>query len=415
MAQSPENVTRPHPGKPPADSVAMASPEKTPPVNPALPFSPPSIGEEEIAAVVATLRSGWVTTGPQCRELEKGMAAFLGQHDALAVNSCTAALHLALAVSGIGPGDEVVTTPFTFAATANVIEHLGARVVFADVEPDTLNIDPVLVERAVTPRTRALVPVHYAGHPAELDALYEIAGHNRLVLLEDAAHALPARYRGRLIGAGVNPVAFSFYATKNLTTIEGGLLTADPAFLERARPMSLHGMSRDGWKRYDGSGTWAYEITAPGYKYNLTDVAAAIGLVQLRRLPIFQKRRARIAALYANGFKDLEAIECPTVRSHVEHAWHLYPLRLRPEMLRIGRDRFIEELKARGIGTSVHFIPLHIQPYYRDRYGWKPDDFPVAYTNYLRILSLPLHPLLADSDVTRVIETVRDLVIRNQR
>ncbi|HXE84894.1 MAG TPA: DegT/DnrJ/EryC1/StrS family aminotransferase [Gemmatimonadales bacterium] len=375
-----------------------------------LPFNPPLIEEEEIQEVVATLRSPWITTGPKTKRFEEEFSAYLKAPGALALNSCTAAMHVALACLDLERGAEVITTPMTFAATANVIEHVGAKPVLVDVEPDTLNIDPAKVEAAITPRTRALLPVHYTGHPAERDVLEAIARRYNLTMIEDAAHALPARFRGQPIGSGQNPVAFSFYATKNLTTAEGGMLTAGPEFLERARIMALHGMSRDAWKRYDKGGSWRYEIVAPGFKYNLTDVASAIGLWQLRKLERFHQRRLEIVEAYGQAFGAEEALEPPVKRAHVDHAWHLYVLRLRPELLRIGRDQFIDELTRRNIGTSVHFIPLHVHPYYRDKYGYAPTDFPVAFSNFERLLSLPLHPGLTDQDVSDVIDAVLDVV-----
>lgn len=380
-----------------------------------LPFSPPMIGEEEIAEVVDTLRSDWITTGPKTKRFEEEFASYLGAPAALALNSCTAALHTALVTLGVGPGDEVITTPMTFAASVNVIEHVGARPVLVDVEPDTLNIDPLQIERALTPRTRAILPVHYAGHPVDLDAIFELARPRGIIVLEDAAHALPASYKGRRIGSSGNPVAFSFYATKNLTTAEGGMLTGDPEFIERARVLSLHGMSRDAWKRYDKGGSWYYEVVAPGFKYNMTDIQASLGLWQLRKLEAFQRRRREVVKKYNEAFQQVEALETPVERPEVEHAWHLYVLRLRLEALRIDRNRFIDELKARNIGTSVHFIPIHLHPYYRDKYGYKPVDFPVAYANYQRMLSLPLNPRLTDEDVADVIEAVLDVVRVYQR
>lgn len=375
-----------------------------------LPFSPPLIGEEEIAEVVDTLRSDWLTTGPKTKRFEEEFASYLGAPASLALNSCTAALHTALVTLGVGPGDEVITTPMTFAASVNVIEHVGARPVLVDVEPDTLNIDPSLIEKALTGRTKVILPVHYAGHPAELDTIYELARSRGAVVLEDAAHALPARYKGRLIGSTDNPVAFSFYATKNLTTAEGGMLTGAPSFIELARVLSLHGMSRDAWRRYDRSGSWYYEVVAPGFKYNMTDIQASLGLWQLRKLERFQKRRREVVQMYNEGFRGVEALELPVERPEVEHAWHLYVLRLRLEALRIDRDQFIEELKLRNIGTSVHFIPVHLHPYYRNKYSFKPEDFPVAFSNYQRMLSLPLNPRLTDADVMDVIEAVLDVV-----
>lgn len=375
-----------------------------------LPFSPPVLGEEEIAEVVDTLRSGWITTGPKTRRFEQEFAAWIGSPTALALNSCTGALHVALAVLGIGPGDEVITTPMTFCSTVNVIEQVGARPVLADVEPDTLNIDPAQVEAKLTAKTRALLPVHYSGHPCDMDPLLDLAARHNLHVIEDAAHAITATYKGKKIGTLGTLTAFSFYATKNLTTAEGGMLTGDPGLLDRARVWSLHGMSRDAWKRYDKGGSWYYEVVLPGFKYNMTDLQASLGLWQMRRLDEFQKRRREVVAAYNVAFAGEEALQTPTERPEVAHAWHLYALRLRPGVLRIDRDRFIEELSARNIGASVHFIPIHIHPYYRDRYGYRPEDFPVALSNYERILSLPLNPGLSDQDVTDVIQAVLDVV-----
>lgn len=405
-------------------ALPLAPPELTlPPLAPSkrsqretfLAFSPPAIGEEEIEEVSDTLRSEWITTGPKTHRFAAEFAARLGSPSALPLNSCTAGLHTALATLGIGAGDEVITTPMTFAASVNVIEHVRATPVLVDVEPDTLNIDPKLVERAVTPRTRAIIAVHYAGHPADLDPLREIAQAHDLVLIEDAAHALPACYRGVPIGAGDNPVAFSFYATKNLTTGEGGMLTGGVDFIERARVVALHGMNRDAWRRYAKGGSWRYEIVTPGFKYNMTDIQAALGLCQLRKLPSFQERRREIVDAYADMFDGVDALQLPTERATVEHAWHLYVLRLRPRTLRIGRDQFIEELTDRNIGTSVHFIPIHLHPYYRNKYGMTPDQYPVALSNYERMLSLPLNPRLSNSDVLDVGEAVLDIVRRYRR
>ncbi len=380
-----------------------------------LQFSPPLIGEAEIEEVVDTLRSHWITTGPKTRAFETAFAQRLAAPAALALNSCTAGLHTALVALGIGPGDEVVTTPMTFAASVNVIEHVGARPVLADVAEDTLNIDPDEVAAAITPRTRAIIAVHYAGHPVELDALRDLAEAHGLVLIEDAAHALPARYKGRWVGSGANPAAFSFYATKNMTTGEGGMLTGDAELLERARVIALHGMSKDAWNRYDAKGSWYYEVVMPGFKYNMTDIQAAIGLHQLARLEEFQRRRRQVVAAYQSAFGALDVFDLPVERPEVESAWHLYVLRLRPGALRIGRDRFVELLRERNIGTSVHFIPIHLHPYYRDKYHLRPDDYPVAYRNYERMFSMPLNPRLSDQDVADVIEAVGDVVAQHRR
>jgi dTDP-4-amino-4,6-dideoxygalactose transaminase len=375
-------------------------------------FSKPAIGPEEIEEVTATLRSGWITTGPKTRQFEAAFRTHVDASEALGLSSCTAGLHLALLASGVGPGDEVITTPMTFCACANVIEHLGATPRLVDVEPDSLNLDPRAIPAAMTPRTRAILAVHYAGHPVDLDPIQDIATGHGIAVVEDAAHALPASYKGRMIGSGPNPVAFSFYATKNLTTGEGGMLTGTPELIGRARSLGLHGMSRDAWKRYGQGGSWFYNVDEAGFKYNMTDIQAAMGLVQLRKLAAFQRRRRAIVAAYSQAFEGIDALETPVERPEVEHAWHLYVLRLRLGALRIGRDQFIDELTARNIGTSVHFIPLHLHSYYRQKYGYLPEQFPVAYGNYQRMLSLPLHPLLSDGDVGDVIGAVLDVVKR---
>jgi dTDP-4-amino-4,6-dideoxygalactose transaminase len=387
-----------------------------------LPFSPPLIGEEEIADVVDTLRSDWITTGPKVQRFESEFAEGVGAESALALSSCTAALHVALATLGIGPGDAVITTPMTFCSGVHVIEQVGARPVLVDVEPDTLNLDPIKVRSALErlhqrgeERVKALMPVHLYGHPCDFDALLEIASEYGLAVIEDCAHSLPARYHGRVIGAKIYsevPVlsCFSFYATKNLTTAEGGMLTGDPELIDEARVWSLHGMSRDAWKRYSGEGSWYYEVIRLGFKYNMTDVQAALGLHQLRRLRSFHARRTEIARRYNEAFAPVPSLEIPAARAEVEHAWHIYALRLNPGTLSISRNQFIEGLKQRRISTSVHFIPIHIHPYYRDRYGYQPEEFPVAYREYQRMLSLPIYPRMTDGDVEDVIEAVLDVV-----
>lgn len=389
-------------------------------------FSPPAIGEDEIAEVVATLRTPWITTGPKTKEFEARFAAHLGCENALAVSSCTDAMHIALAALGVGRGDAVFTTTMTFAATANVIDHLGATPVLCDIERDTLNLDPLALDAAIdrtiaegvlTPRV--IMPVHFAGHPCDMDAICAIAERHGLAIVEDAAHALPASYRGELIGGSSalsvpRVAAFSFYATKNLATAEGGMLTGTPELVEEARLWSLHGMSRDAWKRYGKGGSWRYDIVRPGYKCNLTDIASSIGLHQLDRLEGFQERRRKVVEMYDHGFADLP-IETPTRRAEVDHAWHLYPIRLDLESLDIDRDRFIDELTARNIGTSVHFIPLHTFTWYRERFGYAAEDFPVAWGEFQRLLSLPMHPSLSDGDVADVIEAVEAVATAARR
>ncbi len=380
-----------------------------------LPFSPPDITEAEIEAVVDTLRSSWITTGPKTKKFETEFASFIGAPGALALNSCTGGLHVALAALNIGPGDEVITTPTTFCATANVIEHVGATPVLADIEADIMTIDPAKVAEKITPRTKAIMPVHFAGHPAMMDGLLDLARKHNLSIIEDAAHSLPASYNGKKIGTIGDATAFSFYATKNLTTAEGGMLTGSPEFLDRARLFSLHGMNRDAWKRYSNEGSWYYEVVAPGFKYNMTDIQAAMGLVQLQRLTQLQMRRKQIVDLYNAAFADVEAIERPTQRPNVEHANHLYILRLHLDQLTIDRAQFIEHLKTRNIGSSVHFIPLHLHPYYRDKYGWQPDTCPISYREYLRSFSLPLNTQLTDEDVYDVVAAVMDIVKQYRR
>lgn len=385
-----------------------------------LDFSPPAIGEEEIQEVVETLRSGWITTGPRTHLFEKRFAEFIGAPAAHAVNSGTAAMHIGLAAAGIGSGDLVVTTPMTFSSTAHVIEHLGATPVFVDIDSRTLNIDPERVVAAAS-GAQAILPVHLYGHPCDMPALMEIAECTGALVLEDAAHALPAAVGGRRIGAPdvrhpnvLNLVAFSFYATKNLTTAEGGMLVGPREVVDRARVWSLHGMSRDAFDRYTEHGNWYYEVVLPGFKYNLTDLQAALGLVQLRRLPAMYRRRLEIVGRYNAGLAAVEEVETPPSSPNLEHAWHLYALRLNLGRLTIDRSRFIRELRARNIGTSVHFIPLHLQPYYRDRYDLRPESFPIATREYRRLISLPLHPGLSDRDVDDVIEAVADVARRHR-
>lgn len=392
-----------------------------------LPFSPPFLGEEEVNEVVDTLRSDWITTGPKTRRFEQEFARCVGAPAALAVTSCTHAMLVALAALGIGPGDEVITTPMTFCSTVHSIEHMGARPVLVDVEPDTLCIDPAKVAAAVTPRTRAIMPVHLYGHPCAMDEIFAIARRHGLHVLEDSAHGLAAKYKDRPIGSHTRVTgcdeatapyaltAFSFYATKNITTAEGGMLTGDPEIIEKARVWSLHGMSRDAFKRYSAAGSWYYEVVCPGFKCNMTDIQAAMGLQQLKKLSRFQERRHQIVRRYQEAFSQCDAIETPVERAEVESSWHLYVIRLNLECLTIDRARFIEELKQRNIGASVHFIPVHIQPYYRDKYGYQPEDFPVAYAAYQHLVTLPLNPRMTEEDTEDVIEAVTDIVMKFRR
>jgi perosamine synthetase len=380
-----------------------------------IPFHRPLIGEEEIAQVVDSLRSGWITTGPKTVRFEEEFRRFVGAPHAAAVSSCTAALHLALRVIGLEPGDEVIVPDMTFTATGEVVTYFGARVVPVDSQPDTLNLDPEGVERAITPRTRAVIPVHYAGQPCDMDEILDLARRHRLSVIEDAAHCFPGNYRGRKVGTIGDLTCFSFYATKTLATGEGGMVTTgNQAWDELIRTLRLHGISRDAWKRYTREGSWQYEVVAAGYKYNLTDLQAALGLAQLGKAEAMRARRCALARRYDEAFAGGPFVT-PSVRPDRESAWHLYPLRLRTEALAIDRDRFIQELKERGIGTSVHFIPLHRHPYWRDSLEMGPADFPVAEDAFLRLISLPLFPGLTEEEQGRVIQAVLDVSRENRR
>ncbi|MBW7917477.1 MAG: DegT/DnrJ/EryC1/StrS family aminotransferase [Trueperaceae bacterium] len=378
-----------------------------------LPYSPPSIGQAEIDEVVETLKSDWITTGPRTRAFEAAFGEYVGAPGgtSLMLNSCTAGLHVALVALGIGPGDEVIVPTLTFAATANVVEHVGATPVLVDVLEDTLCMDPAAARRAVTPRTRAIMPVHYAGHPADLDPIFEIADAGGLEVVEDAAHAAPTYYKDRMVGSRDNFASFSFYATKNLTTTEGGALTGRQDLLDRARVIGLHGMSRDAWKRFDKSGSWDYDIELPGFKYNMTDLQAAIGMHQLERLAGFHARRVEVVERYREAFGADERFVLPVEREYARSAWHLYALRLNLDEVEVSRNEFIEELKRRNIGSSVHYRPLHMMSYYAKKYGYAPEDFPVAFKAFQGLVSLPLNPRLTDEDVADVVAAVRGAAV----
>lgn len=379
-----------------------------------LPFALPSIGEEEIEEVVATLRSGWWTTGPKCRQFEEEFARFVGARHALAVNSATAGLHLALEAAGIGPGDQVITSTFTFTATAEVIRYLGADPIFVDIDADSLNLSVKHVERVLqdNPGVAAVMPVHFAGQACDMSVLMELADTYGVKIIEDAAHALPTTYQGKMIGTFGDATVFSFYVTKTIATGEGGMLvTDDDAIADRVRVMRLHGINRDVFDRYTSNHpSWYYEIVAPGYKYNMTDIAASLGIHQLARAHSFQQRRELMARRYDEAFSDLPVILPSNLRPDDVHAWHLYVIRLQTGRLSIDRDQFIERMTASGIGTSVHFIPLHRQPYWRDNGKLRPQDFPVAEEVFNQIVSLPLYPAMTDSDQQRVIDAVRQII-----
>lgn len=379
-----------------------------------LPFALPEIGEAEISEVVSCLRSGWVTTGPKAKQFEVDFAAFLGADvEAIAVNSATAGLHLALEAIGIGVGDEVITTTHTFTATAEVIRYLGADPVFVDIDEATLCIDVNAVERVITPRTKAIMPVHFAGLSADMEGILALARKHGLHVVEDAAHALPTTCNGKLIGTLDSDVTvFSFYANKTITTGEGGMLvTKNPEIAKRARVMRLHGINRDAFDRFTAKvPSWYYEVVAPGFKYNMTDIAAAMGIHQLKKANEFQRKRAAIVDLYNNGFSDCPIILPPSAAVGDIHSWHLYVVQL-DNSVDIDRDQFIERLFQRQIGCSVHYIPLHLQPYWRDKYALTPEMFPVSQRVYERTLSLPLYSKMIASDAERVVDAVREALL----
>ena len=381
-----------------------------------LPFALPDISDEEIEEVVRVLKSGWITTGPKVREFEENFARAIGSKHAIAVNSGTAALHLALEAIGLKGGDQVIMPPLTFAATAEVVCYFGAKPVFVDIDERTMNLDPEKVKEYLeshnSKNMKAIIPVHYGGLPCKMGELMQIAQQFALKVIEDAAHAFPVKYQGRMIGTIGDATCFSFYVTKPLTTAEGGMLTTDDdTIAERSRIMRLHGMSKDAWMRYTAEGSWYYEIVSPGFKYNLTDIAAAMGLVQLKRVHGMLEKRRQIANLYNDAFKEIPEIETPYTTE--DHAWHLYVIRLRKERLEIDRNQFMEQLRMKGIGTSVHFIPLHTHPYYRNKYHYLPEDYPISNQVYKQIVSLPIYSKMSFDDAYRVVDAVKEVIEKN--
>ena len=371
-----------------------------------IPFARPDVGDVEIDAVARVMRTGWLSTGAETRAFEQEFSAFLGDGlQAVAVNSATAGLHLALEAIGIGPGDEVIAPTLTFTATVEVARYLGADAVLVDVDPVTLNMDPAALEAAITPRTKAILPVHYSGLACDMDAIYAVAQRHGLKVVEDAAHSLPTTYKGATIGTLPSAATvFSFYANKTMTTGEGGMvITRDEALAARMRVMRLHGISRDAFDRFTSTKpAWHYEIVAPGFKYNMTDMASAVGRVQLQRLPAFLARRQQLAARYMRELRDLPLVLPADAPPGEKHAWHMYVVRLSDDA-RVTRDEVIQRLSDAGIGTSVHYLPLHRQPYWRDRYSLRAEDYPVADKAFERMISIPLYTTMTDDDQTRVI------------
>lgn len=376
-----------------------------------IPFFRPSISDDDVQAVADTLRSGWLTSGPNLKALEAELADYCGARYVNAVNSATAAMHLALAAWGIGPGDEVIAPVYTFSATATVAVHTGATPVLVDVRDSDANIDPEAVERAITPRTKAIMPVHFAGEPCQMDDLLAIARPHGIKVLEDAAHAIGTMYRGKQVGAISDAAAFSFYANKTITTGEGGALATDDEDLsERVRMLTLHGMSRDAWNRYDAGGSWRYDIKEFGFKDNLTDIAAALGRQQLRRIEEFIEQRTRVAQRYFANLRDEEHLILPQFDEANRQAWHLFVVRVKNEQSPVPRDGVIRKLAERGIATSVHFIPLHYFSAYEKLGRWKRGDFPVAEHIFEGAISLPMFPSMTDAEVDDVCQALRDIL-----
>jgi dTDP-4-amino-4,6-dideoxygalactose transaminase len=381
-----------------------------------VPFHRASIGRQEIDAVVDVLQSGWLTTGLRTKQFESEFARFIGATYPVAVSSCTAALHLALAAIGITEGDEVIVPTMTFSSTSQVVLYFKAKPVLVDSKHDSFHLDPEKIEQAITPRTRAILPVHYAGIPCDMDQILDVARNYDLKVIEDAAHALPARYRGRLVGTFGDLACFSFYATKTVTTGEGGMVvTENQEYADRARMLSSHGISRDAWKRYTAEGTWRYDILDIGYKYNMTDLAAALGLVQLAKCEEMRAQRAMVAERYTQALASHVAFAAPQIPGHIEHAWHLYVMKVNQSALRISRDRVIEELKRRGIGTSVHYIPLHLHPLYQNRLGYRNGQFPHAEKHFECAISLPIYPGMTLAETDRVIAALHDIAREYRR
>lgn len=376
-----------------------------------VPFHRAPVGEEEVQAVSEVIRSGWLTMGPKTFEFEKEFAKYVGARHAIAVSTGTAALHLSLEAAGVGVGDEVLLPTTTFTATAEAVTYLGARPVLVDIDPVAMNMSAEDAAKRITPKTKAIIPVHLAGQPCDMDEIHALARVHHLRVVEDAAHALPSEYQGKRVGQISEFTCFSFYATKTLTTGEGGMVTTDNAeAADRMRLMRLHGIERDAWKRYRGDGSWFYEVLEAGFKYNLTDFQSAIGLVQLAKCDAMRQVRERIARLYSDAFSSCQELITPAVLPDRITSWHLYVLRLRLDRLNMDRKDFIETLHRRGVACSVHFIPLHLQPYYQRAYGYQSGDFPCAEKEYNSCLSLPIYPGITETEISHVIKAVLDTV-----
>jgi dTDP-4-amino-4,6-dideoxygalactose transaminase len=378
-----------------------------------LPLAIPVIGQEEKDEVLDTLSSGWLSKGPKTHRFEQEFAQYIGCRQAIAVSSCTAALHVALAAYGIGQGDEVITSPMTFVSTANVIVHQHATPILVDCEPDTFNINTSLIANKITERTKAIIPIDMHGRPSDLDNIVSLAHQHGIRVIEDAAHAIGAESQERKLGAISDVTAFSFYATKNLTTGDGGMITTnDDDLANKMRVWSLHGMSADAWKRYSASGSaqTSWQAVYPGFKYNMTDIQAAIGLHQIRKLDNFIAIRDQLRAAYDAALADIAEITCPAPTANVKHAWHIYGIVLKTELLNISRDQFMQALRAENIGSGIHFVGVHLQPYYQQTFGYRPEDFPVASYLSERLISLPLFPTMNEQDIRDVAAAIKRII-----
>jgi len=376
-------------------------------------FGSPAIEEAEIKEVVKTLRSGWLGTGPKVAKFENMISELTGAKYAMAVNSCTAALHLSLIAGGVGKGDEVITTPLTFCATANAIIHAGATPVFVDVNPETMNIDEIKIEEAITKKTKAIIPVHLAGRPCNMDKILAIAKKHKLLVIEDAAHSIGAEYKGKKIGNIGDLTCFSFYVTKNITTGEGGMvLTNNKEFADKIKILALHGMSKDAWKRFSDDGYKHYEVVYPGFKYNMMDIQASIGIHQLKRLEKYHKKRKQIWDFYNKELGGLPIVLPNYKNVDIKHVMHLYTVLVDEKKCGTSRDKFMQELHLRGIGTGVHYNPVHLHKYYRDTYGYKIGDYPNAEYIGSRTVSLPLSAKLTMEDAKRVVSAIKNVLTK---
>ncbi|MBU6431044.1 MAG: DegT/DnrJ/EryC1/StrS family aminotransferase [Patescibacteria group bacterium] len=378
-------------------------------------FGAPKIEKEEIKEVIDSLKSRWIGTGPKVAKFEEIIKNYTGSKYAISLNSCTAALHLSLLACGIERGDEVITSPLTFAATANTIIHVGAKPVFVDIKKETMNIDEDLIEKAITDKTKAIIPVHMAGRPCEMDKIMKVAKKHNLYVIEDAAQAIGAEYKSKKIGSIGDLTCFSFYVTKNITTGEGGMITTTRKdWTEKIRIYRLHGMSKDAWKRYGDSGYKHYDFIYPGYKYNLTDIAAAIGIHQMAKIDSFDERRREIWEYYNENLEDLPIILPPKWPEYIKHARHLYTVLIDKKRAGVSRDEFMQKMHEAGIGTGVHFNPVHLHSYYRNNFHYKKSNFPNAEFIGERTVSIPLSPVLTGLEVKKITETIRKIIIKRR-